>query len=134
MGQQTNQAKCFSQIAQNRVHQNTTVSLDNKQDSTTIWLSVPYIGDLTAQLVKKFKCKLRIYLANPNVDIRVREKTTKVFFFTNTKDKTPPLSKSNVVYKFSCPGCNSSYVGKTNRNLFVRTQEHALSNKESAIY
>ena len=30
--------------------------------------------------------------------------------------------------------CNSSYIGKTNRTLFVRTQEHALTDKESAIY
>ena len=55
-------------------------------------------------------------------------------FFTSTKDKTPQLSHSNVVYEFICPGCNSSYIGKTNRTLFVRTQEHALTDKESAIY
>ena len=37
-------------------------------------------------------------------------------------------------YEFTCPGCNSVYIGKTKRTLFVRTQEHALMNKESAIY
>ena len=37
-------------------------------------------------------------------------------------------------YEFSCPGCNSLYIGKTNRTLFVRTQKHALTDKESAIY
>ena len=26
------------------------------------------------------------------------------------------------------------YIGKTNRTLFIRTQEHALTDKESAIY
>ena len=35
---------------------------------------------------------------------------------------------------FTCPGCNSSYIGKTNRTLLVRTQEHATTDKESAIY
>ena len=68
------------------------------------------------------------------MDIRIKQKTTKLCFFTSTKDKTPPLSKSNVVYEFTCPGCNSSYNGKTNRTLLVRTQEHALIDKESAIY
>ena len=34
-------------------------------------------------------------------------------FFTNMKDKLNKLSKSNVVYPFSCPGCESSYIGKT---------------------
>ena len=33
--------------------------------------------------------------------------------FTNMKDKLEMFSKSNVAYQFSCPGCASSYVGKT---------------------
>ena len=73
-------------------------------------------------------------LIDPNVDIRIKQKTTKLCFFTSNKDKTPPLSRSNVVYEFTCPGCNSSYIGKTIRTLLVRTQEHALTDKESAIY
>ena len=44
------------------------------------------------------------------------------------------LCKSDVVYEFTCPGCHCSYIGKTNRTLFTRTQEHALTDKESAIY
>ena len=86
---------------------------------------MPFVGDLTTQLVKKLKRKLRRCLIDPNVDIRIKQKTTKLCFFTSNKDKTPPLSRSN---------CNSSYIGKTNRTLLVRTQEHALTDKESAIY
>ena len=34
-----------------------------------------------------------------------------------------------------CPGCQSAYIGKTaDRTLFVRTHEHAISDKESTIY
>ena len=55
-------------------------------------------------------------------------------FFTSTKDKTPPLRQANVVYEFICPGCTSSNIGKTNRTLLVRTQEHALTDKESVLY
>lgn len=106
----------FSQNTQHKVH-DTKVHSHSKQHSTTIWLSVPYIRELTTQLVKKFKLKFRRCLADKNIDIRVKEKTTKLCFFTNTKDKIPLLSRSNVVYKFSCPGRNSSYVGKTNRTL-----------------
>ena len=43
---------------------------------------------------------------------------------TNMKDKLNMLSRSNVVYQFSCPGCESSYIGKTDRTLFERTKEH----------
>ena len=40
------------------------------------------------------------------------------------KSKMNILSKSNVVYQFSYPGCESSYFGKTERTLFQRTKEH----------
>ena len=42
------------------------------------------------------------------------------------------LSKSNVVYQFSCPGCESSYTGKTQQTLFERTKEHG-TRADSAI-
>ena len=48
------------------------------------------------------------------------------------KDKLSKLSKSNVVYQFSCPGCESSYIGKTERTLFERTKEHVIR-ADSAI-
>ena len=34
----------------------------------------------------------------------------------------------------SCPGCQSSYIGKTDRTLLTWTREHAVTDKESAIY
>ena len=64
--------------------------------------------------------------------------TTKLSYFTNTKDKLPILSQSSVVYKFVCPGCSSSYIRKTERNLWERTKERAYKNtnqkEQSAIY
>ena len=53
-------------------------------------------------------------------------------FFTYMKSKMNILSKSNVVYQFSCPGCESSYFGKTERTLFQRTKEH-VTRAELAI-
>ena len=73
-----------------------------------------------------------------NIKFIVCYKTTKMSFYTNTKDKTPLLSQSSLVYKFTCPGCSSSYVGKTERTLFERTEEHAYPSKKkndpSAIF
>ena len=40
------------------------------------------------------------------------------------KDELNKLSKSKVVYQFSCPGCESSYIGKSEQTLFERTKEH----------
>ena len=116
----------FTTNAQNRAPNHFTNDSSHNNQHSTIWLNIPLVGDLTIQLVKKLKCKLHRCLIDPNVDIQIKEKTTKLCFFTSTKNKTPPLSQSNVVYEFTCPGCNSSYIGKTNRTLLVRTQEHAL--------
>ena len=59
-------------------------------------------------------------------------------FFTNTKDKTLSLSQLSVVYKFTCPGCCCNFIGKSQRTLHERTEEHAYPNKknneQSAIY
>ena len=51
---------------------------------------------------------------------------------TNMKGKLNMLSRSNVVYQFSCPGCESSYIGKTDRTLFERTKQH-VTRADSAI-
>ena len=61
---------------------------------------------------------------NQKVNFVWRFSITKISFFTNMKGKLNKLSKSNVVYQFSCPGCESSYIGKTDRTLFERTKEH----------
>ena len=40
------------------------------------------------------------------------------------KALVPHMLQSNVVYKITCPGCNSSYVGQTTRQLQRRFREH----------
>ena len=40
------------------------------------------------------------------------------------KPYVPKMFQSNVVYKISCPRCESSYVGQTTRHLQQRFREH----------
>ncbi|XP_065667600.1 uncharacterized protein LOC136087905 [Hydra vulgaris] len=53
-------------------------------------------------------------------------------FFIN--ESLPKLLKSHVVYKFSCAGCNASYIGETSRHLATRINEHLKSDKQSHIF
>ena len=62
----------------------------------------------------------------------LKYETTKLSYFTNTKDKIPLLIQSSEVYKFVCPGYSSSYNGKTERTLCERT-ENNNQKKQSAI-
>ena len=54
--------------------------------------------------------------------------------FVSCKDKIPKEFQSSVVYKFSCPGCSKSSIGKTDRCLHTRLNEHAKTDKHSEIY
>ena len=42
-------------------------------------------------------------------------------------------SRSRVVYKITCPGCDTSYVGQTRRHLLTRFRDHNYK-KTKAVY
>ena len=96
-----------------------------------VFLNLNYAGGQGELLVNNCFKKLRRCL-NANVKLVPKYTVTKLSYFTNMKDKLNKLDKSSVVYNFTCPGCKSSYIGKTDRTLFVRTKEHA-TRKDSAI-
>ena len=44
------------------------------------------------------------------------------------------MTLSCVVYKFTCAGCNSVYIGETTRRLTTRVREHLCTDKNSHIF
>ena len=60
--------------------------------------------------------------------------TIKSRFFTNTKDRITKLASSFVVYHFHCPGCHHDYIGKTERTIWERINEHGCHDRDSVIY
>ena len=54
--------------------------------------------------------------------------------FVSCKDKTPKEFQSSVVYKFLHPECAKAYIGKTDRCLQTRLDEHATTDTKSEIY
>ena len=86
-------------------------------------LSLPYLGDISFQtrtkLRKSFKdilncCKLQIVFKS-------QRELANVFRF---KDRLPFDLLSRLIYKYTCARCNSSYYGKTDRQMKVRSGEH----------
>ena len=43
------------------------------------------------------------------------------------------LSNSGLVYRYTCPGCSKTYIGKTESTLFNRTKQHGWTGKQSAV-
>ena len=108
-----------------------TITNENEK-LPVVYINVDFTGDKGEHLLTQAIKKLR-RCTNQKVIFKTCYSVTKLSFFTNTKDRLNMLSKSSVVYQFKCPGCNSSYIGKTDRTMFVRTKEHAKRN-DSAIH
>ena len=45
--------------------------------------------------------------------------------FCSVKDKIPTYQKSNFIYTIKRPGCGEGYVGKTDRYVIARLNEHS---------
>ena len=58
----------------------------------------------------------------------------KLAMFCSNKSRLLPKRKSHVVYNFICPECSSSYIGKTDRNLITRLEEHSKPPSSSSQY
>ena len=96
-----------------------------------IWIRIPYLGRKREFLVKKLVKKLQQNLTEP-VKFVVLYQTKKISYFLPKKDKVPDLQRSDLIYEFTCPGCNEPYKGKTESNLNKRLKEH-LDPAKSAI-
>ena len=95
----------------------------NKDDRKVIRINLPYLGkkgeQLTSSLIRKLKRSFK-----ENIKFKMVCKTSKLWMFCNTKDSISAEQKSNVIYRITCPGCFQKYVGKTDRNLITRLNEH----------
>ncbi len=83
----------------------------------------PYLGQFSLNLLKHL---------NSLISSRYPQLDSKVIFYAqsrlsslfNVKDKLQHSIHSNVVYRFSCSGCNATYIGKTKRHFATRIAEH----------
>ena len=50
------------------------------------------------------------------------------------KDQCLSILRSFVVYRFTCLGCNASYIGETTRHLTMRIKEHLETSSKSHIF
>ena len=48
----------------------------------------------------------------------------KTAFFLSNKNQILDLSRNDVIYEITCPGCDKKYIGKTERRLETRLTEH----------
>ena len=75
-------------------------------EDRVVYKKLSFIKLLSSQIVSVFKEFKNIKIARYNI---LKNKN----LFSQIKDKTPLLYKSNVIYRIPCLGCQGSYVGQT---------------------
>ena len=89
----------------------------------TLNTCIPFLGKQSIALRAKLNRLMTKYY--PNIELRICFKNaSNISRLFHVKDATPRVLKSNVVYCYSCAGCNAGYIGKTSRHLHVRICEH----------
>ena len=104
------------------------------EEMDTLYMFLPYTGKEAESIVTRCKRRLsHLFKKEKKVKFSISFQSTKISFYTSNKDRIPLLSNSGVIYKFTCPGCKSAYIGKTDNTLFNRTKQHGWSQPDSAI-
>lgn len=79
---------------------------------------IPYVQYLSNSLSVILKEKNNFEIA------KKAENTVKKNFFSTIKTKTPPMSKSGIIYEIPCNECHKTYIGQSGRYLKTRVKEH----------
>ena len=101
-----------------------TQNMTDDDNIPKVWIQIPYLGSQGEYLLNSCLKKIHRCLKQP-VKFIVIYNTKKASYFISNKDKIPDLSRNNIIYQITCPGCTKSYIGKTNCCLQKCLSEHA---------
>ena len=76
---------------------------------------------------KQFRANIMLLLSDffPHVNVRfIFENKWTIGSMLPYKDRVPTSVRSNIVYKYQCGMCNSSYIGESVRHYSTRIAEH----------
>ena len=106
-----------------------------KIEKDKLIISLPFVGRYSNDLKKKLKALSSTYLQSKFEINVVWSSSRKIRSFFTFKERVPVHLRSNILYRFTCDGCNSIYIGKTKRHFLVRAYEHlGLSYKTGKKY
>ena len=117
------------------MHSSNKNANDNTDKEKPIICVLPFLGTYTKRLERRIKQTIRQSMSSIHIRFIYRSSSRLSSLFT-FKDKIPQYLTSNIVYKYKCSGCNSTYIGETTRHVKKRFSEHmgisALTGKRMA--
>ena len=87
-------------------------------------MTLPYKGELACEILKR-RITRKVNEIFPQKTVRFIFKSQRMIN-ANAKDCRSSLTKSNIIYQFTCT-CLKSYIGRSERSLAVRANEHLPS-------
>ena len=97
------------------------------------FFSAPYYNDQSSSQIQSLVSSLSTFYPQVQFYPSLSNPFTIGSFF-NFKDRLPSELMSGVVYKFSCGGCNASYIGCTRQRFKARVCQHiGRSDRTNAI-
>ena len=92
-----------------------------------------FILEICRQKLNK-KLSNMVNIAVKNTNIKTAFPPFKVGDLFSVKNSLPKYPKYFIVYRFTCPGCNASDIGKTTHHLSKRIKEHLETDSNSHIF
>jgi hypothetical protein len=108
-------------------------TIEEEKTKKIKFITLPYINNKCESFARELKWKVESNFKDIELNVAFQSPKTigQLFPF---KDKiVDNKNKSMVIYKISCKQCDATYIGKTERILSYRLNEHSKS-KTSAIY
>ena len=104
-----------------------------KEKSDVHYFQLPYMGNLSHHIKIKLR-KLCKEFCKENFNIKQVFNSFKVKKYFSYKDPIHNDLKSFLVYKFTCPSCSSSYIGKFCHTFKNRIEEHIKNHSKCHIF
>ena len=87
-------------------------AITNSNEIRTHYYKLPFVGPFSTYVQRRIRNLTQRYCKN--LDIKLLFAPYKIKNLFSAKHAISKLSRSRVVYKFSCAGCGACYVGETN--------------------
>ena len=122
--------KEIKKFLENKVTIKENTNIDHNNNSASYY-KLQYIVSYSSSTKKKIYELCKTFCKNTNVKIVFSPFKLQDLF--SSKDCLPVALKSFVVYKFTCAGCQSCYIGETRCYLSTRIKEYLQTDKTSHI-
>ena len=112
--------KCIKHFLNRKCQSKVKQTVEKKK----VIISLPFLGKYSNDIKRKLSSLSSKYLKSCVQVQVIWNSTSKVRNFFVFKDRLPMHLRSKVLYRYTCDGCNSIYIGKTVRHFLVRAYEH----------